>query len=420
MKNQWSLFAVCLSLMLLLSTCFASSGLAATEPVTLTLMNWQFNEAGKGDQLRNLLKTYGDANGVVFEEISVPWGQYPDTAFTKWASGDAPDIVFIPDAILPMAVDQNYLLPLSDDIDFAQYADILSPISDNAKFDEKYYGFVSEAVVQELIYLPDLLTAAGLDPEMPPTTVDEFIEYAAAVKKANPDWLGYGCRNSMDQSFGWWSDYCSWAYGFGARWAVNGKPTINSEENIAALTAYKKMYDTGAMTQGVTSANYRKAMSIGQCGFLTDNSSNVHNFVLENPELKIASAPLPFPKKDSVTELVVVGVSREAKNPQEAIKFVEWFMQPEIYTAWMEETSCPTGAYKKSVSDEWAAKNPTMQAFIDGANYATTVVPEGLGVYMGEFRDAVLRAMETVLLSNVSPTDALTEAQSEVEMLIQQ
>ncbi|MEA5013794.1 MAG: extracellular solute-binding protein [Candidatus Limiplasma sp.] len=418
MKSKKVRILACLVLITILSSFLVTTSVAS-EPVTLTVMNWQFNEAGKGDQLRDLFKTYGEANGIQFEEISVPWGQYPDTAFTKWAAQDAPDIIFVPDAILPMAVDQDYLLPLSEVIDFEQYADILSPLSDNAKFDGKYYGFVSEAVVQELIYLPDLLEAAGLDPDKPPTTVDEFIQYALAVKNANPDWLGYGCRNSMDQSFGWWSDYCSWAYGFGARWAVEGKPTINSPENIAALTAYKKMYDSGAMTQGVTSANYRKAMSIGQCGFLTDNSSNIHNFLMENPTLNIRSAALPFPEKDSVTELVVLSVSKDAKHPQEAAEFIRWFMQPEVYTAWMEETACPTGAYKKSVSDEWAAQNPTVAAFIEGANYASTVIPEGLGVYMGEFRDAVLRAMEKVLLNNVSPEEALTEAQGEVEMLIQ-
>ena len=418
MKSKKVRILACLVLITILSSFLVTTSVAS-EPVTLTVMNWQFNEAGKGDQLRDLFKTYGEANGIQFEEISVPWGQYPDTAFTKWAAQDAPDIIFVPDAILPMAVDQDYLLPLSEVIDFEQYADILSPLSDNAKFDGKYYGFVSEAVVQELIYLPDLLEVAGLDPDKPPTTVDEFIQYALAVKNANPDWLGYGCRNSMDQSFGWWSDYCSWAYGFGARWAVEGKPTINSPENIAALTAYKKMYDSGAMTQGVTSANYRKAMSIGQCGFLTDNSSNIHNFLMENPTLNIRSAALPFPEKDSVTELVVLSVSKDAKHPQEAAEFIRWFMQPEVYTAWMEETACPTGAYKKSVSDEWAARNPTVAAFIEGANYASTVIPEGLGVYMGEFRDAVLRAMEKVLLNNVSPEEALTEAQGEVEMLIQ-
>lgn len=399
--------------------CSSTLCIAEAQPITLTVMNWQFNEAGKGDQLRDLLKKYGDANHIAFEEVSVPWGQYPDTAFTKWASGDAPDLIFVPDAILPMAVDQDYLLPLSDYIDFAKYQDLLSPICNNAKFNDKYYGFMTEAVIQQLIYLPDLLEAAGLDPTVPPATVDEFIEYALAVKNANPDWLGYGCRNSMDQSFGWWSDYTSWSYGFGARWAVKGVPTINSAENIAALTAYKKMYDTGAMTQGVTSANYRKAMSIGQCGFLTDNSSNIHTFQMENPDLKIESAALPFPEKDAVAELVLLSVSKDAKHSEEALKFVEWFMQPENYIPWNEEIACPTGAYKLSVSAEWLEAHPNLQSFVEAANTAYTVVPEGLGVYMGEIRDAVLRAMETVLLNNVSPEEALTTAQQEVEMLIQ-
>lgn len=127
---------------------------------------------------------------------------------------------------------------------------------------------------------------------------------------------------------------------------------------------------------------------------------------------------MPFPKKDSVVELVVMGVSKDAPHAQEAVKFIEWFMDPEVYIPWMEEISCPTGAYKKSVSDEWIKANPSFNAFIEGANYASVVVPEGLGVYMGEIRDAVLRAMEQVLLNNADPKEALTAAQEEIETLI--
>lgn len=416
---------ILLSLLIaLVSVCFLYAGGSSENadgdsPITLTVMNWQFNEAGKGDMLRAMLAEYGEIHNIQFEEISIPWGSYPDTLFTRWASGDAPDIVFIPDASLANAVDMGYVLPLSDYIDFSQYEDEFSPLINELMFDGKYYGFLSEAVIQELIYLPDLLEEAGLDPNSPPTTVDEFIEYASKIAATNPDYIGYGTRNSMDQSIGWYSDYSSWAYGFGARWAENGVPTINSKENVDALTAYKRMYDSGAMTKGVTSTNYRKAMSIGQCGFITDNSSNIFTFLSDNPELNVASAPLPFPCEDSVTELVVLGVSNDAPHKEEAVAFVEWFMAPENYIPWMESISCPTGAYKQSVSDEWIEANPTSKAFIEGANHATTVVPDGLGVYMGEFRDIVLRHMETVLLNNVDPQTALDAAQNEVLKMLE-
>lgn len=419
MKRIKRLLTVGLLVAALLSAGSAACAEAGSEPITLSVMNWQFSETGKGDQLRELLKRYAEANNVVFEEISIPWGQYPDTLFTKWAAQDAPDIVFLSDAILEMAVSQEYVLPLSDAIDFEKYADTLSPLSNNVKFNGKYYGFVSEAVVQELIFMPDMLVAAGLDPNAPPTTVDEFIQAAVAVKNASPDWMGYGCRNSMDQSFGWWSDYCSWSYGFGARWAVAGTPTINSPENVAALTAYKRMYDSGGMSQGVTSANYRKAMSINQNAFATDSSALIHYFLLENPDLNIKASALPFPEKDSVTELVVVTASKDAKHPEEALKFIEWFMQPDVYIPWMEEIVCPTGAYIKSVSDEWLADRPYLAPFVEGAKYANVVVPEGLGLHMGEIRDSVLRAMEQVLLNDMDPEEALTMAQEEVEILIQ-
>lgn len=412
-------FLVCVLIGALLSGCVVFSGIAEESPVTLTIMNWQFNEAGKSDQIREILNTYAETHNVQFEEISVPWGQYEDTIMTKWASGDGPDIIHLPDAIAPLAIQQGYLYPLSDSIDFSKYESEFTSVMDSAKVDGKYYAFVNETVPQKLIYLPDLMTAAGLDPASPPKTVDEFIEYALAIRETNPDWLGYGCRNSMDQSFGWWSDYCSWSYGFGARWAIDGVPTINSPENVAALTAYKKMYDSGAMTQGVTSANYRKAMSLGQCGFLTDNYSNIHNFKLENPDLNITASALPFPCEDTAVELTFYMVSKDAKHLDEALEFIEWYMQPEVYSKNMESFNVPCGAYKNTVSEEWIQNNQVFTPFIEGARHGVSVIPEGLGVYMGEVRDAVLRAMETVLLQNVSPEEALNTAQEEVELLLQ-
>ena len=372
------------------------------EKVVLTISNWQFNEAGKSDQLRTLMATYQETHpNVEFEEISTPWGEYEDSLYTRWAAGDGPDILFFVDATLPRAVDEGHLAVLDELIDFSQYSDQFSSIMDIPTINDNIYAFVSEAVVQELIYNVDLFEQAGFDPNTPPTTVDEFIEVCNAINDLGADYKGYGVRNSMDQSFGWFADYGSWAYGFGAKWAVDGVPTINSPENVQALSEFKRVYETGCMTQGVSSTNYRKAMGLGQQGFLTDNSSLVNVYRLDSPDMNVGTAALPFPSPNAVAEVVFIGISEDSENKAEAAKFIEWFMQPDVYKPWMEEIWCPTGAYAQSVSQEWLDANPNAAPFVKGAETAFSIVPEGLGVYMGQFRDIVLYHMETVLLADV-------------------
>jgi multiple sugar transport system substrate-binding protein len=286
--------------------------------------------------------------------------------------------------------------------------------------DGKTYGFVTEGVVYELLYNPQLFEQAGLDPAAPPQTLDEFLAACEQVSELGADVLGYGVRNSLDQSGGWWYDYSAWIYGFGGRWAVAGEPTVNSPENLAALQAFKQVYDSGCMSQGLPSATYRKAFGLGKVGMLTDVSAMINIYKNENPELVVMTAPLPFPEPMTAAEVLFVGISTDAEHPEEAAMFIEWFMQPEVYQVWLETILSPTGGLKEGVSEEWLAANEWAIPFIEGANQgALGVTPEGLETLTNEFSKIVLTEIEAVLVSDRDPQEALDAAQAQVEEMIE-
>lgn len=393
----------------------------AEEPVVLTFSNWQWTEAGKGDQWRALFAEFQAAHpNIQLEEVAVPYDRYEDTLYTRWAGGEGPDLVVFNDAMIAKAVQLGHLQPLDSLIDLNAKREGFSALQDLAASNGKTYGFVTEAVLYGLLYNPELFEQAGLDPNNPPTTVDEFLDACAKVGALGSDIIGYGVRNSMDQSGGWWYDYTAWVYGYGGRWAVDGVPTVNSPQNLEALKQFKRVYDSGCMTRGVTSATYRKAFGLGKVGMLTDNSAMINIYKNDSPDLKVGTAPLPFPQAMSVAEVLFVGISTDAKHPEEAAAFIEWFMQPEVYQKWMETILAPTGGLKQSVSDAWLTENTWAEPFVQAAQTgALGVSPEGLEAQTNEISKIVLSEIEAVLVSNKDPQEALDAAQKAVEELIQ-
>ena len=409
--------------MIVLTVTIAALGLASQAPsadkVVLTFSNWQWTEAGKNDQWRALLaefkKKYPDTS---FEEVAVPFDRYEDTLYTRWAGGEGPDLVVVNDSMITRAI-QLGLQPLDGQMDIAKHRETFSKLMDMAAKEGKTYGFVTEAVVRALIYNPELYKQAGLDPNKPPKTVEEFKNACIKIKALGTDILGYGVRNSLDQWSGMYSDFTAWVYGHGGRWAVQGKPTITAPENLKALEEYKKVYDTGCMSRGVTAATYRKAFGLGKVGMLIDNSAMINIYRKDSPTLEVRTAVSPFPSIKTQAEILFVGISKAAKHPKEAATFIEWFMQPTVYQHWLETILTPTGGLKQGVSKSWFEKNPWAEPFLKAAEAgSTTVAPEGLELYTAQIKQIVTKHIEQVLVANKSPKDELAAAQADVEALI--
>ena len=79
---------------------------------------------------------------------------------------------------------ENCIAPLSDGTyPDAEFAHVLPPAALNLyKFQGKTWALPWYNAPVVLMYNKALFTAAGLDPEKPPTTVDELISAAAKLK----------------------------------------------------------------------------------------------------------------------------------------------------------------------------------------------------------------------------------------------
>ena len=134
------------------------------------------------------------------------------------------------------------------------------------------YGVPMQYNLQYLYYNKDIFEAAGLDPETPPTTLDELKEDAIACTDASKNQYGIGIPYD-------YASYCEylWANG-GDVISTDGKENLlNSQENIDTLTWLQDLaINEGVSPEGLTAADADTMFQAGQLAMYTSGPWNIN------------------------------------------------------------------------------------------------------------------------------------------------
>jgi|GEM_PF-1022477 len=185
----------------------------------------------EADKLQTLFDQFNDEHDDLYVTMETVYNQF-DWLWVKIAEGLSPDVV---SGIWLQQL--TYMATYEGIQPITQYAaldinmrDYFPTIWDASLWDDDLWGMMLTANVNVLAYNPELFTAADLDPEKPPTTLEELNAAAEALEKIDDDGnitqaglLPYGVN--------WWGRI------FGGNFydPENNKITANSDENVAAL-----------------------------------------------------------------------------------------------------------------------------------------------------------------------------------------
>jgi ABC-type glycerol-3-phosphate transport system substrate-binding protein len=274
---------VLLMILLLSVVTVASAGAPVKSNAHIELLFWShygesppfvhaFAEIGT-----KLLKANGYPNATVKSEV-IPYEGFEQKYLAAFASGKGPDIFVamapswaLEGGLNPIAV------PLPDDVAKLWDGKLAPFLASWGTYKGKRYGFAAEGIMQMLYINTDHFKEAGLDPNKPPRTIDEFVATAKKLTKydANgkvirsgyhPRYLGHG--------FGVADKFLPIVHIFGGRMLSEDykKATgfINSPESVAAFQFYYDLVykhkvvnlDFGkpepAFQQGLTSMIFRE------------------------------------------------------------------------------------------------------------------------------------------------------------------
>ncbi len=238
-------------------------------PVEIVLMNVPRKDARSlterigREVFENFLKKYPYIKVRELSGVKLENQLRMDSVVMSFAGGTAPDVVIIPFRNVTTFIEQGFVYPLDEYFEeWNKTTDVYSrcvpQVWPVVKQKGHIWGMPSDMGVAALIYRKDLFKKAGLDPNRPPKTWDEFYDYAVKLTDKEQGVQGFGFFGQGGDISWHWTNILWQAGGDVVKEDENGnwKAVFNSKEAVEALKfAHKllrgKFVKNGKEYQGV-------------------------------------------------------------------------------------------------------------------------------------------------------------------------
>lgn len=431
-----------LSRLALLTGAFAlavSSGPAGAQSYSGPKVNLTFLHGFTGPDrpvMEGLIKKYNDSHpNVQVRGQAQPWGTTWQQLPALVASGKSPDVVVINEDQITGFVARgavSALTPAELKAAGINKSNFFGPLFATADYKDQSYGVPISSVAYVMFYNKDLMKKAGLDPNKPPRTRDEFLKAAKACtvdksgKKAGQ--AGFNAKNLDTWGV---SLYNNWVGARAAYAAIlqNGGQMVDKNQNAAfnspqAVSAVQFLVDL--VKQGVARPNSTEeaelaAFSQGKVCMFPSGQWYLDRFEQQKMNFGVTFMPrVGGTAKDAAwggsshLTLPKQPANYDANKRKAALDFVAWMSLPAQNLAWTSTGSLPTqAAVAKNASFEKAA----ISGIFDRLNsvYATSGYP-WVGQVMGPFD----QAWEAAYLGKKPVSQALNDGVKEANKQIEQ
>jgi multiple sugar transport system substrate-binding protein len=381
-------------------------------------------------QIQELFNRYGDANNVTVE-VNSPVED--DKVIAALSGSEPPDVLVLggPDSVSTW-VNEGLLAPLDDLIaaNNIDTGDIYPAMLAQGYFQGKYYALPWGSDTYALFWNKDLFEEAGLDPEKPPETMEELLEYADMLTKQEAD--GTITQLGFVPDFSW-SHLDQYAAAFGG-YFVNEDGTevlLTSDPVVNALKWEQQFYSNYGADEVLRFVSSTGEYDSAEHGFMSGKIAMMvdgewmtgDNFIgLFAPELWYGVAPIPYPEgqpERAGTNLVqgtVVVIPSGVKSLEASGKLLAWMMSPEIVAEEMVANfNLPSS--REAAKDPRFLENEKFAKFMELANSpnATSAVFTAIS---GEILTELDLIEQQVLHTGADPEPLLQEAQGKLQEML--
>jgi sn-glycerol 3-phosphate transport system substrate-binding protein len=349
-------------------------------------------------------------------------------AMTAAKSGQPPTMAVLLSTDMFTLIDQGAIVPVSDlakGPDDKKWLDGFFPaFMKNSRTTGKNWGvpFQRSTIVQ--YWNKDLFKQAGLDPEKPPATWDQLVEYSRKLTKvdANGNVSQWGVKIPSSGFPYWMFQGLAIANGAelmnadGNQTAFDAPPVVEALQYWVDLSAKHKVMPPGVVEWGTTPKDFleKKAAIIWTT---TGNLTNIRT----NSTFSFGVGMLPAKKRlGSPTGGGNIYFFKDAtpEQQQAAVKFSRWLTHPQRAATW----SVATG-YVAVSPEAW--DTPEMKKYAQDVP-AATVARDQLQHSVAELSThenqrvtkALNDAIQAALGGSKAPAEALNEAQREATRIL--
>ena len=164
------------------------------EPITLTFASW-VHTAEEDDAWEVMAREFNALYPhITIEFVDVPFEEMHDKLLTQIAANNPPDAAYIDGGTVGEFGQRGALVKLDDYIANSEIIDLddyVPAFLQAATVAGSYYGLPIDGETTGLFYRTDRFEEADLDPTKPPTTWEEFQQYAEQLTDAANNKYGY-------------------------------------------------------------------------------------------------------------------------------------------------------------------------------------------------------------------------------------
>lgn len=370
--------ALCAGIGLALAACGSSSG---SDDGVVEIDFWDTQATpSRTATLEQIIEDFQAENpDIRVNYVGLPSDSYEQKVDTAIATGSTPDVITASITDTANWVAQGALQPLDDRFEEGGWADQISaPMVETARSivpDHQLYFAPDTGLANTLWLNLEIFAEEGVEV---PTTWDEF--YAAAEELTHPEenQFGYIFRGGpgmfpqvLDAMYG--------QSGVSSFFDEQGRSTLNDPRNVTALERYVGLFGNQTAQADLTNEYTNMVAQFGSgAGAMMNHNIGSYQDHVDNLGADNVLGLQPFPSAEgpvTVSGATVLGQAlfAESEHPDEAWRFIEYFLTPEGNALWAEESGKIPSNLEVG-EQEWIADAQPLQAAIEVLNDPDTQV----------------------------------------------
>ena len=355
-----------------------------TDPVEIEVWWWGETEApGSEAWLQAAQAAYSEQHpNVTFTNNLLSTDALLPSYEAAGQAGEGPTIMYLWGGIYTMdAVWKEWIVPISDYVGMDEAAHYIN--KEEATWDGKIWSaawYLQPSY--PIVYNKEAFTAAGLDPEAPPQTWDEFLAACDAFAAQEMPLVGLGVKDTWGAGRFLLDSLAQQVTGVGeVLQAVTGETSFSDPQYVTFFQRWQEMIDHGCFPDDVASLDMYTGQQLvlqGEAGLTFITGSELASYIEaigdENTGVMKLPATGEGPFKDQMASTSqTLAVTSWASDDQKAVAadFITFLHTPEQLTAYFEATGVPPAddRFDPETIDnplvrqlfDWGTQNPAPQ-----------------------------------------------------------
>jgi multiple sugar transport system substrate-binding protein len=367
---------------------------------------------------QTLIDAYNASHKNKVKLTVFPADSYQQKVGTAAGARDLPDVLAADVVYAPNYASKGVYLDLTERVNALSFKDELAPAHMKvATYNGKNYGVPHDIDLSAVFYNKVLYTKAGLDPDKPPTTLDEMAAQAKQIQALGGGVSGYffggacpGC-----QLFTSWP--MIWASGGEV---LNEQGTASTIDNPTAAKVYsvlRQLYTEGVVPQSAkneSGTTWTQLFTEGKVGIQPMGATALQG-IKEGPDLQVGVAPIPGLTGGSSSFVGgdVLGISSNSQHAAAAWDFISWTLS--------EKAQVDVVAKSKNITvrsdfadNKYAKEDPRLGVFNKLAGEGQTPISVNFGKTYNDPNGPWTQTIIDTIFGSVDPATALRDHNSAI------